>query len=162
LVFANKMRHACVEPVYPKTTRTAWKGYLGKAHPGTFELAWPKIHALPLKHNPFLLVICPSAVGAWVKHYDYHNWHTGKANFPPSFRPYLQSIHCIRNKDKDPPNMPLWTWDEEVAAKAAQDNALMVSATIASPKGHASPTQPPVLHLATNPRTSRLVVARPF
>jgi hypothetical protein len=94
LVFANKISHAGVEAVCPKTTRTAWKVYLGKAHPGTFKLAWPKIHALPLKDNPFLLVICPSAVGTcWAKCCSYHDWHTREVNFLPSFRPHLQSIH---------------------------------------------------------------------
>jgi hypothetical protein len=39
LVFANKMRQACVESACPKTTTTAWNTYLSKAHPSTFEQA---------------------------------------------------------------------------------------------------------------------------
>jgi hypothetical protein len=58
LVFANKMRQACVESVHPKTTTTAWNTtHLSKAHPSTFEQALPKSHALPIKDNPFLVVM---------------------------------------------------------------------------------------------------------
>ena len=124
LIFANKMRHACVRVVYPKSTKSLWESYLRKAHPGTFETSLPKIHALPPADNPFLFIVRPSATGTWAARYGYHDWHTNEAHYPPSFRDYLKCIHCIRaSNDKDPPNLPLLTWDEEVAAKEARDDA---------------------------------------
>ena len=118
------MRQACVRIVYPKSTHTAWQVYLGKAHPGTFELALPKIHSLPPSDNPFLFIIRLSTTGTWGARYGYKDWHVNEAQSPPSsFRDYLKSIHRIRSTEKDPPNLPLLTWEEEVEAQQVRDDA---------------------------------------
>ncbi len=139
LIFANKMRHACVKRVYPRTTSTTWLTYLSKAHPGTFEPALPKLHALPIKDNPFLLVVRPSATGTWAKRYGYTDWGKNEAHFPPSFRAYLHSIHLIRTSEKAPPKLPLLTWDEEVEARQALADAQ--ATPLKSPDGPS--TEPP-------------------
>jgi hypothetical protein len=110
------MRQACVERVYPKATTTTWNTHLGKAHPSTFEQALPKLHALPIKDNPFLLLVQPSATSTWAKRYGCTGWGNNEAHFPPYFRAYLQSIHLICTGEKAPPKLPLLTWDEEVEA----------------------------------------------
>jgi hypothetical protein len=120
LIFANKMRHHCVWRLYPKTTRTQWSSYLRKAHPTTFETALPQLHALPPEHNPYLLMVRPSATGTWPIRYGYKDWDVTESRFPPYFRPYLRSRHLVRANEKDPPNLPLLTWDEEVAAREAE------------------------------------------
>jgi hypothetical protein len=123
LIFANKMRHACVTRVYPKATTTAWLTYLAKAHPGTFDQALPQLHALPPEDNPYLVVVRPSATSTWAKRYGYVAWGANEAHFPPYFRAYLSSIHLIRTAEKDPPKLPLLTWDEETEARQALADA---------------------------------------
>ena len=140
LIFANKMRHACVQVLYPKTTQNLWKVYLNKAHPGTFAVAFPVIHALPSEDNPFLFIVRPCATGTWATRYGYDNWHSNEAHFPPSLREYLTSIHCIRSSEKDPPNLPLLTWDEEVAAREARDDAR--ATPLKSPENFSSDAPP--------------------
>jgi len=152
LIFANKMRHACVRVVYPKTTHTAWQVYLDKAHPGTFELALPKIHALPPIDNPFIFIVRPSATGTWGSRYGYKNWDQNEAHFPPSFRDYLTSIHHIRSVDKDPLNLPLLTWDEEVEARQARDDAQSTPLTSPDTISHRPPKKArPASPSATRP-----------
>jgi hypothetical protein len=109
----------------PKTTRTLWATYLSKAHPGTFDTVFPQLHALPPAHNPYLVIARPSATGTWAVRYGYHDWGSNEAHFPPYYRPYLRSTHLIRSADKEPPKLPVRTWDEEVAARdaAADDTA---------------------------------------
>ena len=109
LIFANKMRQACGRVVYPKATNSFWQVYLGKAHPGTFELALPKIHALPPTDNPFLFTVRLSTTCTWSSCYGYKDWNVKEAHFPPSFPDYLKSIHRIRirSNEKDVPNLPL-------------------------------------------------------
>jgi hypothetical protein len=106
LIFANKMRQACVERACPKATTAAWNTHLGKAHPSTFEQAMPKSHTLPIKDNPFLLLARPGATSAWAKRHGHTGWNNNEAHFPPCFQAHLQSIHLIRTGEKPPPKLP--------------------------------------------------------
>jgi hypothetical protein len=69
----------------------------------------------------------------WAKRYGYTDWKAQEAFFPPSFRPYLQSVHYIRKGAKEPPRQPLMTWDNEVAAREQLEGD--ASTPLQSPEG---------------------------
>jgi hypothetical protein len=154
--FAGKMRFHTVQRTLPKATNNAWAQYLAKAHPGTFDTELLHLRDIPPEYNPYLPIVRPPETGAWAARYGYAAWETQEAYFPPSLRPYLQSKHVIRKSEKEPPRLPLMTWDDEVAARdALADEA---STPIRSPAGIR--TLAPTNKRARDPTTDTTTVPR--
>jgi hypothetical protein len=87
-------------------------------------LALPMTHSLPPHDNPFLFIVRPGATGTWGERCGYEDWRVNEAHFPPSFQDCLKSVHRgVHSTEKDPPNLPLLTWDKEVEARQAREDA---------------------------------------